>query len=981
MRNNSPSSHSVQKERAEPHSRSKTDNRFLAAEIRSLLHGQNKTAQHALTARVCGAIAGVFLLTVPNVYAAPGDNEQAFNQLQDENEKLRQELQKIQDLIKQGKLVDSGQVSPPVEGVVAEPVAAEPVVEEVAEEVANTKDLGEVVVKAQPRLQKLKDTPNSTSVRTGEELHKELAMDLGDILKRAGNVKWNYGNARTSSLSMRGVGQQAQTDAMDPSVGTIVDGVAYAYNPLASFDHYDIDSIQVERGPQGTDGGKNVSLGRVSINSRKPTFYRETTYSGTYGTLNNLIGDAALGGAVLDNYLAWRGAVHVNKAEGATVNLYNEDQTWYNRDRLSGRIQFLLTPTESFSALVRYDASPRGEEFNNGNNFFKPTPKISANGKPTNLNNDASNRLNRRWFKEGDPSYTYQDDYLYGGGQNAFNQDAQYALITASKGGSVEMNWDTGYGKVTSITALRDFEFQARNDGDSTPFDTQKNGGGAVPEFTQLSQELKFSSNIGSLVDYVGGVYYNERDMIKGNRTGYGEDGGAWLAGNTAYNSLDSTNFTFQGATSTGSSGQKLLSDSLNDLHFDNPYYIHNTSVSPFLNTKWHIIEPVTVEAGLRFNIEDRRQATDKFITNVGFGELLSPFAINGIETGGFDTNNNGVLTAGALASQTQVKRADKVAKKYFGAANYAALNAAQKRQIGLAKSLRAGQIGLLWDREPGVVFESTVPTYQFRPSYKFNDDFTAYLSYGHNEKAGLSQTVNSVAYAVKPEITNSFEVGLKSSFFNKALLLNTDFYWTDIDNYQQAVRVIDEYQTAALGEDTYTTITGNAEGVRAYGVEIDGSLVEAIPYTSINFSGAYNEAYYTDFKNSAKPAEWNNLTEPYFDLTGETLPGAAKFTFSISPEFRYPVEILGGKNDFHSSFTTAFTSSYKSDTALSDYSKIPANATTDFTIGIGRRDRLFDLSLIAKNLFNNGTHTAETWNSWQPGIPRWFGLTVSGKF
>ncbi|WP_446810420.1 TonB-dependent receptor [Methylomonas sp. 2BW1-5-20] len=950
-----------------------------------------------LSTCVALTVAGVSMAAALNVQAAAPKKTarkpvatKVVSELELENQRLRQELQAAKqrelDLIKKGVAAAPAGAAGTAAPAATAAAESEAPAEELAQNEENQKgDLGEVVVRARPRLQKLKDIPNSTSVRTGEELHKELAMDLGDILKRAGNVKWNYGNARTSSLSMRGVGQQAQTDAMDPSVGTIVDNVPYAYNPLTSFDHYDIDSIQVERGPQGTDGGKNVSLGRVNINTKRPTFNREATYSATYGQFNTYIGDAALGGAVIDNFLAWRGAFHVNKGEGATKNLYNTDQTWYNRDRLAGRIQFLLTPTENISTLIRFDANPRGEEFNNGNSFFKPTPTISANGGLTNLNNDASTRLARRWFVQGNPEYSYQKNYLYGGGQNAFNQDAQAALITASKGGSVETNWDTGYGKLTSITAYRDFEFQARNDGDSTPFDVQKNGGGAVPDFRQLSQELKFASKVGDLVDYTTGIYLNDRKMIKGNRVGFGSDAGAWLANNTTYNALVPNNgiysLTSGGVTTTSVSNRALLSDSLNGLHTDNPYYIHNKTASAFLNAKWHITEPLTVETGLRFNIENRRQSTDKFITNNGFGTLLSPFQVNGKATGGFDTNTNGTLTASALADSTQVARANQVALKYFGISTYSALNAAQKQQVGYAKTLRSGQMGLLWDREPGKPFRSTQPGYQVRPSYKFNEDYTGYVSWGYNEKAGLSQTVNSVSYLVEPEKTNSFEIGLKSTLFDRALTLNTDFFWTEINNYQQAVQVIDQYQTAALGQDTYTSITGNAKGVRAYGVEVDGSLVDTIPFTSVNFSGSYNEAFYTDFKNSSKPAEWNNLSASTFDLTGQTLPGAAKFTFSISPEFRYPVEFLGGKNEFHTSFTTSFTSSYKSDVALSEYSVIPANTTTDLSIGIGRRDKAFDVSLVAKNIFNNQTPYAKTWNSWQPGIPQWFALTVNGKF
>lgn len=898
-------------------------------------------------------------------------------QVQRLTEQLEASKRRELELIKRGTAAIPAAAGSSASTASTEPEAQLP--EELEKDDASkNKDLGEVVVRGKPRLEKLKEVPNSTSVRTGTELQRELALDLGDILKRAGNVKWNYGNARTSSLSMRGVGQQAQTDAMDPSVGTVVDGVPYAYNPLTSFDHYDIDQIAVERGPGGTDGGKNYSLGRVNIQTRRPTFTRDATYSATYGAYNTYIGDAAMGGAVIDDLLAWRGAIHLNKADGPTENLYNSNQTWYSRDRLAGRIQFLITPTETFNALLRFDINPRGAENNNGNNFYTPTPTISANGLPTNLGSDASTRLNRRWFVEGNPRYSYEKSYLNGGGQDAFNMDNQAALTTASKGGSAELNWDVLGGKLTSITALRDFEFQARND-EGTPFDVSKNGGGRVPEFTQLSEELKFTSKVGNLVDYTTGVYISDRKMIKGNRVGFGSDAGAWFANNTQYKALDAS-----------VQGRALMQDSLAELHTENPYYIHNQSVSPFLNTTWHITDPFSVNAGIRYNFEDRSQSTDKFITDQGFGALLSPFQINGIATGGFESNNTtGALTAKALADPAQLALADKVAQKYFNAkidpaaaagSAYAGLTDAQRALVGTAKTVRQSNIGLLWDKEPGRPFKSILPGYNIKPTYKFNDEYTGYLSWGYNEKGGLSQTVNSVGYLVQPEKTNSFEIGLKSSLFEDALVLNTDFFWTEISNYQQAVQVIDTYQTIVNGQDTYTSITGNAKGVRAYGVEVDGAINKVIPYTSINFSGSFNDAFYSDFKNAGKAAEWNNLAAPYFDRTGSNLPGAAKFTFSISPEFRYPVEFFG-RNEFHTSFTTAFTSSYKSDVSLSDYSVIPANTTTDFSIGVGKRDRSFDLAFVGKNIFDNQTPNARTWNTWSPGIPQWFGVTVSGKF
>ena len=224
---------------------------------------------------------------------------------------------------------------------------------------------------------------------------------MQSILQRSGNVKWNPGNSRTSSLSIRGVGQQAQTDAMDPSVGTAVDGVPYAYNPLTSFDQYDVDQVEVDRGPQGTRGGKNANMGAIRLTNRRPTFTRETDVSLSYGTYNTYIANAASGGAVIDDLLAWRGAIHVNKADGETPNFYNTDQTWYNRDRVAGRIQFLLTPVENFDARVSFDMQPQTKEFYNGNSIYTPTPGFYANGAVNPAHDRCVNPLGQALVRKG----------------------------------------------------------------------------------------------------------------------------------------------------------------------------------------------------------------------------------------------------------------------------------------------------------------------------------------------------------------------------------------------------------------------------------------------------------------------------------------------------------------------------------------------------------------------------------------------------
>src|SRR5689334_15250081 len=364
--------------------------------------------------------------------------------------------------------------------------------------------LGKVTVRARNRLEPLQEVPLSISVVTGKELERLQATEVGAITQRAANVSWNLGNQRTSSLSIRGVGRQGQTEAQDPSVGFIVDGVSYGYNALtSSFDFTDIDTVEVTRGPQGTLLGKNASLGVISVNTRRPSFTPDANYSLTFGDLDTVILRAAGGGPIIDDKLAFRVAVTANKGQGDIKNEYNRDLTWTNKDRVYGRAKLLWTPTENFSALLSVDAQPRGGETTNGRTFNTPTPTTYANGGLNNLATDNSTRPARPYFTQLG-SYTYQDDYLYGGGDRGMNTDNQRPLVTGSNGASLTLDWNLGGVQLTSISAYKDYHFQAVND-EGTPFDVYRNSGGFWNDYKQWSQELRASGDIGELADYQGG--------------------------------------------------------------------------------------------------------------------------------------------------------------------------------------------------------------------------------------------------------------------------------------------------------------------------------------------------------------------------------------------------------------------------------------------------------------------------------------------
>jgi outer membrane receptor protein involved in Fe transport len=868
----------------------------------------------------------------------------------------------------------------------AEPAAAEaPANASASADTSKEQQLDTVVVRSRNRIERVQDVPLSVSVIGGRELERELALDIGAITKRAANVVRNSGNSRTYSLSIRGIGKVSQVEAQDASVGMILDGVSYAYAPLGSFDFYDVESVEVARGPQGTLLGKNTTMGVISVNTRRPSFTPDASWALTLGQRNTVIAQFAGGGPVIDDLLAFRGAVTVNKGAGPYTNAYNHDETYFNRDRVAGRVQFLLTPSPDFSARASVEIQPKAGEFYNGLTVKQQVPDRYATGaSTTNTTLDVRGKLGRDWFTN-QGSYRYETDYL---GKLYPNNDNQRALQTSTNGASLELKWNLGSHDLTSITAYRDYHFHARNDSDATPFDVQLNGGGKNDAYRQRSQEIRLTSKQGGFVDYqVGALWFeNSVDFGKdgGWNAGWGTDAGAWFANDAQYSALNAD-----------AAGRLLMVNALKGLNKASTQSVRNRSLGVYGQADWHLSEQTTLTTGLRFTNENRKNSGSNYIAANGSGGDLNPVSSTNLQLGGFDSiafsgdipvGNNpingqayvrGDLTTSSTTEQRNL--ADQLARKYFGATitstpgeAYTNLTTTQKRQVAAAKAIRSTQLGTLWALAQAETFRKTQPSFVVSPTYKINDDHTTYATVQYGEKGGAVQIVDGKSFVAKPEKVTSYEVGLKSAFLAKTLFVNTALFFTNVKDYQQPVTEIDP------GSGSTVNYTGNAPKVEVKGLEIDGSYT-GLKNVTLRFSGAYTDAKFKEFPNSPNPAEYAVSSNPskFTDLSGETLTGAAKYTFNVGAEYRRPVF---SDKTFHTSFNTAYSSKYNSDAALSSYAWIPSSWKTDFSIGLGRRDNAFDVSLIVKNLFNDDTPQVQTWNSYTPGEPRWFGIQFSGK-
>lgn len=837
--------------------------------------------------------------------------------------------------------------------------------------------LDEVTVTARNRVEKLQDVPLSISVVSGQELEKLEAVDLYAFATRVSNVTVQRNNQQHRSASIRGIGKMQNTHAQDPSVGIIVDGVNYAYNPLAaSVEYTDITSLEVTRGPQGTLQGKNATLGVIDITTKRPSFTPDANFSFTIGEHDTLIARASGGGAVIDDLLAWRGSLSVQKGAGPYGNKYynRNNDTYTNTDRVSGRVQLLLTPSADFSARLSINLQPRAGENGNGATFFTQTPTVYSNGLPNTLASDAQTRLARRWFLQR-TDYSYAVDYL---SDEYHDNDAQAPVVTGSGGGSLELNWKLGEYALTSISSYNNYHFNARGNDEGTPFAIQL-GSGNEHFYDQYTQEIRLTSPSGGFADYQVGLYGIKTTMDdRGSLTLYGADAGAWYA-----SSSSGTNPGQYALLDADGAGRYLMQNSINGLGIvGNPKQkIDNRSFAAFGQVNWHLTDDLTVTTGARVTREIRKsEDITSYILTQGNAPELNPASVNNVALGGFNANaTTGVLTTNTAA---QLAVADATALKYFGVATYAGLNDTQRRQIAAAKAIRKARIGVIWNPVTPGAWTATQPAFVISPSYKITPDLNAYVSWQYGEKAGIAQVTNGINNPVSAEKNSSFELGVKSTLLDHKLVLNADVFVTDIKNYQQAVFVFDQYTTTLNndGNSYFVSATGNVPKVRAKGLELDGSYA-GIPYTTLRFSGAYNDAKYVSFPNSGQPPENGNQAAPYQDVSGQTLPGASKYSFNAGVDFAYPIAV---NKEFRVNANSAYISRWNSDNTLSSYGWIPSSILTDASAGVAFKTAsgsTYEIDVLAKNVFNDKTPLTATWNTYTPADPRWVGVVFRGGF
>ncbi|HET6630938.1 MAG TPA: TonB-dependent receptor [Woeseiaceae bacterium] len=383
-----------------------------------------------------------------------------------------------------------------------------------AQDPAPTGVLEEIIVTAQKREQSLQDVGIAVTAFTGDQIRRLGFTNTTDIVAMTPGLSYTVPNAESSQINffLRGVGLNDFADANENPVAVYVDDV---YRPAMgglSFQLFDMERVEVLRGPQGTLFGRNTTGGLVHYVSRRPTEEPDGYVNATFGEFSQVKLEGALGGRLTDT-LAGRLSLATNQHDGWTENRVGPD---YNEtDSRAARAQLLFTPTDDIGALFigwwsDNDASVGAWQHQSTKiNAEGLSVPLGANEQDMSVDCNADGALDAGDLRPtpGTDCFGYRDT---DGDPWAGDFDRDGRVVVETRGLSANVDWELENFTVTSITAFQTVERLQTEDTDAGPFPLlQPTFAARTDTFTQ---ELHIDGG-GDDFRWLAGLYYFDNEV------------------------------------------------------------------------------------------------------------------------------------------------------------------------------------------------------------------------------------------------------------------------------------------------------------------------------------------------------------------------------------------------------------------------------------------------------------------------------------
>lgn len=358
--------------------------------------------------------------------------------------------------------------------------------------------LEEIIVTAQHREQSLQGVGVSVTALGADQISDLGVTSSSDLGRIAPGVVFAPTSGMGSAMSMRGISQSDFSPIQEAPNSIYVDDVYLGVN-MASFSAYDLERIEILRGPQGTLFGRNSTGGLARFITAKPTDNFEGYAEAGVGAYNDYWVEGAVSGPFSDR-VRGRLAVKREQADGWWKNRAPGGKDAMETDILGVRGQIEFDVTDNFLARlsISYDQQPKHlmGTFKTKNFYF------DANGLPAPQPAD----LDAWGTGPGNNLFGYRDPYS---DAQTSAYDNRGFLKNDSTSPTLFLQWTLGSTTLTSVTSYSDFGSLYGEEDDGSPIDFA--GAKTRLDVRQWSQEFRGTGSIGSH-QWTAGVYYLDID-------------------------------------------------------------------------------------------------------------------------------------------------------------------------------------------------------------------------------------------------------------------------------------------------------------------------------------------------------------------------------------------------------------------------------------------------------------------------------------
>ncbi|WP_157220644.1 TonB-dependent receptor [Flavisphingomonas formosensis] len=451
---------------------------------------------------------------------------------------------------------------------------------------------GDIVVTARRRAESAQNVPIALTALTGPQVSAPGAIGLTQVAQLAPSLQLTATNPRQTNINIRGLGATPAFASLglEYGVGVYVDQVYYSRPAQSAFDLYDLERVEVLRGPQGTLFGKNTTAGAINITSAEPSFTPSMRAEFSVGNYQSIQARATGTAPITDTVAVRLTITDTTRNDGFQRNVITGDRV-HDLHSFGARGQILFKPNERFKLRLIGDYSDLNQDCCTGVTTTIRTTRVDGSALP--------NNFLQRVARFG---YTPLPIDPW---SRRIETNRPFFVHLKTYGVTGIADWDLGAATVTSVTGWRKLDYSPATDGDVTGLDIFENAG-IHEKQKQFSQEIRLASNGTNRLDYVVGAYYFWQRIDDRIFTIYGPDAALWILGPATV-----------GGSTPSASGQAAL----NGLFADGAASARTRSYAGFGELTWHLTDTIDLTGGLRYTHEKK----DGFFEQVQRGPALAP--------------------------------------------------------------------------------------------------------------------------------------------------------------------------------------------------------------------------------------------------------------------------------------------------------------------------------------------------------------------